>query len=118
MRYRRLSAADDYTFGQGSANFLVDSPATVAQSILTRLRLWEGEWFLDTTEGTPWLQKILGAGHKAIYDLAITTRVLETRGVTGIENYESVLTPARRLQVSMNVVTEFSEEPINVEAVV
>lgn len=39
MRYRVLSPTGDYTFGQGPGEFLVNSPAAVAQAIGTRLRL-------------------------------------------------------------------------------
>jgi len=116
MRYRRLSDDYDFTFGQGGANYLANDPATVAQSVLTRLRLFEGEWFLDVTEGTPWLQQIVGKSPKAIYDLAIRTRVLETPGVTGIENYASIIDGATRaLRVSMNVQTIFSQEAVQVQ---
>jgi len=116
MRYRRLDDDGDYTFGQGGANFLVDDPATVAQSVLTRLRLFEGEWFLDQFEGTPWLQQIVGKSPKAVYDLAIQTRVLETPGVTGIENYVSIIDgTTRSLRIAMNVQTIFSQEAVSVQ---
>src|SRR5581483_5662749 len=95
----------------GGANFLVNSPACVAQSVLTRLKLWRGEWFLDKTEGTPYMQQILGTGTKAIYDLAIQNRVLETEGVTSISRYESALV-GRRLSVSMTIETAFGAIPI------
>jgi hypothetical protein len=68
MRYRALSADGDYTFGQGSKNFLVNSAAAAGQAVLTRLRLMKREWFLDNTEGTPYSDEILGTGTKALYD--------------------------------------------------
>jgi hypothetical protein len=54
MRYRKLDANGDYTFGGGSNDFLVNTPETVAQAVMTRLNLLQGEWFLDTTAGMPW----------------------------------------------------------------
>lgn len=116
MRYRALSSDGDYTFGQGSANFLKDSPEAVAQSVLTRLRLWQGEWFLDVTSGTPWLQGILGTGTKPLYDLLIRQRVTDTLGVTGITSYTSQLDVVTRdLTVSMDIDTEFGQ--VNVTTV-
>lgn len=113
MRYRALDAAGDYTFGRSGANFLVNSPSCVAQSVMTRLQLWEGEWFVDQTEGTPWLQEILGKTSKPIYDLAIRTRVLDTAGVTGIDNYSSTLDDVtRKLAVAMTVTTQFGTAKI------
>ena len=113
-RYRALSEDYDYTFGAGVANFLVDTPAMVAQSVLTRLRLWRGEWFLDVTEGTPWMQEVLSAdikNTKSLYDLAIQNRVLQTAGVVSISNYSSSVplnedgTPSRKLSISMSIDT-------------
>lgn len=101
MRYRALSPTGDFTFGQGKANFLANSPATVGQAILTRLRLWTGEWFLDQTEGTPWLTSVLGRNGTGAADLAIQERILGTPGVVSIVSYSSYLNPAtRRFTVS------------------
>jgi hypothetical protein len=60
MRYRREDDDGDYTFGQGDDTWLINSPEAVAQAIKTRFELWYGQWFLDTTEGTPWIQSVLG----------------------------------------------------------
>lgn len=114
MRYRALDANGDYSGGRGQGNFLINSPACVAQSVLTRLKLWQGEWFLDLTEGTPWLQQVLGKFSKPIYDLTIKTRVLGTQGVTSIVNYSSAFDPAvpRKLNVSMTINTQFGQAQI------
>ena len=32
----------------------------VRQNVLIKLRLWVGEWFLDTEFGTPYIERILG----------------------------------------------------------
>lgn len=109
MRYRALSATGDYTFGQGQANFLINSPAMVGQSVKTRLLLWTGNWFLDVTEGTPWSQKILGANTKPLYDLAIQQRILETPGVKNITKYSSLIT-GRNLTVNVTIDTIFSAD--------
>lgn len=112
MRVRAQSASGDYTFGQGAANFLANSPAMVGQSVMTRLRLWEGEWFLDVTEGTPWAQKILGTNTKPLYDLAIQQRVLETAGVTGISSYSSNVS-GRTLTVTATIDTLFGSTTVS-----
>ena len=114
MRYRALSADGDYTFGQGEANFLVNSPACVAQAVQTRLLLFTGEWFLDTTEGTPWKEKVLGTGTKAFYDRAIQERVLATEGVSSIDDYSSALDPVtRHLSISMTITTIYGSVSID-----
>lgn len=118
MRYRLLDGNGDYTFGRGGGNFIANSPATVAQSVLTRLKLYQGEWFLDRAEGTPWLQQVLSAQARntvPLYDQAIRMRVLRTPGVTGIATYSSHLdTATRALSVDMTVDTEFGQAQLSV----
>ena len=109
MRVRALSATGDRTFGLSGANFLANSPAAVAQCILTALELWQGTWFLDTTAGVPYMTRVLGYGTKALYDLAIQQVVLGVIDVESIEGYSSNFNSAtRQLTVTMqNVVTAF-----------
>lgn len=97
MRVRRMNSAGDMTFGQGSANFIIDEPAAVAQLVLTRLKLWTNQWFLDLNEGTPYSTQILGKNSKSTYDNAILTRLLETNGVVSILAYQSSLNDTSRL---------------------
>lgn len=115
-----LDANGDYTFGQGSANFFVNSPVGVGQSVKTRLGLWEGEWFLDKTEGTPYAQEILGYGTASLYDLAIRARVLGTFGASSIDDYSSSVDPVtRKLTIdSLVVTTIYSMNPVQVGPVV
>lgn len=113
MRYRALSDDGDYTFGQGQANFLINSPAAVGQLVMTRLLLFTGEWFLDRNEGMPWATSVLGTGTKALYDQAIREHVLETDGVTDIAEYSSSLADdSRHLSVLMTVNTVYGAIPI------
>lgn len=105
MRYRPLDSNGDYTIGQ---NFLVNSPAAVAQAIKTRLLLWVGEWFLDTSEGTPWPTQVLGPRANTNPDAVIKQRILGTPGVTSIINYSSNFNGGNRtLTVSATVQTQY-----------
>lgn len=106
MRYRKLDEDDDYVFGAGANSFHANSPEAVAQAILTRLQLWIGEWFADTSDGTGWNQSILGKQSGNLYELTLRQRVLETPGVQSIEEFQSSLDPeTRKLSVSMTVNT-------------
>lgn len=106
-------ANGDYTFGRSLGNFWVNSAAGVAQLIETTLRLGQGEWFLDQTAGTPYAQDILGTGKQSLYDQAIKAVVLGVQGVVSISNYASALVD-RKLTVSMDVLTIYSETPVSV----
>lgn len=96
MRYRREDSNGDYTFGSGDEAWLSNSPEAVAQAVLTRFNLWYGEWFLDTTAGTPWIQSVLGRQKPEIYDLAIRQRILETQGVNAIRAFNTAVNTTTR----------------------
>jgi hypothetical protein len=115
VRYRALSATSDYTFGQGNANFLQNSPATVAQLVLTRLSLFTGQWYLDLTVGMPWLEDVIGKNTGPIYDLQIQQYILATQGVSQIQGYSSSLNrTTRKLSVNIkNLVTIFGPTVFN-----
>lgn len=111
MRYRALSPDGDYTFGQGNSNFLINSPDAVAQAVMTRLLLMQGEWFLDITEGTPYGTKILGTGTSPFYDQAIRERILGSQGVIGIASYSSNV-QNRKLSVEATINTIYGATTI------
>lgn len=113
MRYRALSVDGDFTFGRGVRNFLVNTPDAVAQAVVTRLRLLTGEWFLDSTEGTPYSTKILGTQTRPLYDEAIRDRILGTEGVTELVDYFSTFDgETRKLTVQATINTLYGQTSI------
>lgn len=114
MRVRALTSTGDYSFGQGQANFLINDPACVGQNVETTLRLWQGEWFLDTLAGTPWLQQILGVfSLKSVVDMILQGVILSVDGVNGIQDYQSSYVGVRSLAVVCTIITEFSDDQGN-----
>jgi hypothetical protein len=109
FRYRRLDEyTGDMTFGAGTYNFITDTPEAVAQSVLTRLLLWQEEWFLDRSSGTPWLQRVLGEHNLGTADMAIRARIVSTPYVTQVEDYASAYNSTdRSFIVSCKVTTAF-----------
>lgn len=85
-----LDANGDYTFGQSQLNFLINTPAAVAQAVQTTLALFIGEWFLDITVGVPYFQGALGKYDQATADALIQMAIVNVQGVTGIASYSSV----------------------------
>lgn len=117
MRYRREDDDGDYTFGQGDDTWLINSPEAVAQAVKTRFLLWYGQWFLDTTAGTPWIQSVLGKQKPETYNLAIRQRILETQGVNSIQSFETNLnTSARRVVFTATIDTIYGTTTVTSEA--
>jgi len=87
ITYRALSPTGDMTFGLGNGQgFLVDVSA-IAQSIKTRLLLFQGEWWLDQNDGLPLWQNILGQVANVNYiTLLIQDRIISTPYVSSISN--------------------------------
>lgn len=106
MRYRKMSADGDYLFGSRSS-WLINSPEAVAQAVLTRLRLYAREWFLDQRAGTD-LDLILGAGTQGTRDFEIRRRILGTPGVRSIVAYSSTM-EGRDFQVSATIDTIYGQ---------
>ncbi len=109
MKYRQLDSNGDMQLGK----YLENTPEAVAQAVLTRLRLWSEEWFLDVTEGTPWNQLVLGHGTQNTAIPAIRQRILETQGVTEITNLSFENTPDNRhLVVAVQLKTIYGDADV------
>lgn len=106
MRYRKLDAAGDYSFGNQQADFYINTPEAVAQAVKTRLALLEGEWFLDVTEGTPWSREVLGKYTQNAYDIVLKERIVDTPGVQSLDAYTSSIDRnSRKLNVQASITT-------------
>lgn len=108
MRYRKLTNDGDMTFGHQQADFYRDEPAAVSQAVLTRLRLWLGEWFLDQTDGTPYQQAVLGKHTQRSLEPSLRARILDTPGVTSLDTFEAIPNgEVRRTTVLATVSTQY-----------
>lgn len=88
---------------------LVDRAEQVRQQILIKLKLWTGEWFLDTEFGTPYLQRILGKQltlSGAV--VAIRKSIMEVSGVRQIVELSYKFdNAARKLNVTFTADTAY-----------
>ena len=79
----------------------------IGQHVLIRLRTFQGEWFLDTIEGVPYFQQILGVKNGEGVALGlIRQRILDTPGVTSVATIAVELDSDRTLQVSFTAMTD------------
>lgn len=100
--------------GNGLNNSISDLQA-VTQIIATRLRLFQGEWFLNTSDGLPLFQKILGSSgdprNISVVTNLISARILGSpytlRVVSLKVNFEN-----RQLNYSCQALTAFGLTPV------
>ena len=81
----------------------------VRQNIQIKLRLWTGEWFLDTEAGTPYLSDILGKRISLGGALAaIRASIMEVDSVNGITSFSYTFNRQTRvLNYTFEAATDF-----------
>lgn len=102
---------NDLFFEAGSLAVVTEAKA-VAQHARQRLMTHEGEWFLDTRVGVPWLSDILGRAYDQVLAEAVVKGcLLDTDGVTGIETFSVSFDRAiRRLRTrGITVTTDYDQ---------
>lgn len=94
---------------------LVDKAEQVRQQLLIKLKLWRGEWFLDTEFGTPYLQQILGKQLTLSGALAALRKsILEVAGVRQILSFSYKFNNStRKLEVEFTADTPYGIVEVN-----
>lgn len=87
MKVAGISSAGDWIFGQGLASYKTKSDA-IAQNVVTRLRLFKDDWYLDVDSGIPWIELLGTRGNSDRIQREIERTVLQTDGVKSISRLE------------------------------
>ena len=111
MRVRALDSSHDFTFGAGNSNYLVAN-AAIAQNINTRLSSFLGNCFFDLGAGLDWFN-LLGSKDQTALQLAISSVILNTTGVTSLGEVNLSLATSREFSVSYTAVTVYSTVTAN-----
>lgn len=86
--------------------------AAVAQHVKQHLKFWEGEWFLDTTAGVPWIRFVfVKPFDRAVAEAVVKDALLSVPGVTEILSFDASFHAERRhFEVyGVQLQTEFDE---------
>lgn len=103
---------DLYLAPDGHIATATDAEA-VGQHARQRLQTYQGEWFLDTTAGVPWLRDILGQKfNPALAESVVKAELLNTDGVEAITAFSVSFGHATRGIAIRNIEvgTMFDEE--------
>jgi len=90
---------------------------SLKQRLLIKLLTYQGEWFLDKSEGVPYYQSILGKRRaKESIDMIFKNKILSTRGVVSLESFSSNIDQTtREYRMSFRVVSDNKKEVVSVE---
>ena len=91
MRYRKLDANADYSFGHGRADFWQDVPDAVAQLVVTRFAHVAGRMVARYRRRHALQNRGARQIHSGTRDPVLRFRALDTPGVTELVSYSSDL---------------------------
>lgn len=95
MRTRRLDATGDWTFGRGRESYATRSEC-VRQKVLTRLRSFKNDWFMNTDDGIDWLGNMARRGTRTKLESEIRSCILQTGGVKQLTVFTTQYEPKNR----------------------
>lgn len=78
----------------------------VKQRILVALRHFWGEYFLDTSDGVPWYEVILGSKDLKTVELILRRKVLEVPGVISVLSLEMLFSSTTPRHLDIYIVAE------------
>lgn len=86
----------------------------IAQTIVTRLKLFLGEYFRDVTDGTPWFQQILGKpSNLNAVEAILRNRIARSPGVIRLLSFGLDFDlNTRSLSVRSTVLTAYGEQDV------
>lgn len=108
MIFRNLDSEGDWTFGKGLNNYVKNENA-VKLNIRTRLYSWLGDCFFAVDEGIDWYNRLGLKNQKELLELDLRTLILQSEGVTGIINFETLLNN-RNFTANYTIQTIYSSE--------
>jgi hypothetical protein len=108
MRVSRL-INDDWTFGKGLANYVANSEA-IRQNVVTRLRSFANDWFLDVTAEIDWFNILGNRNNQEIIESEVRRVVLATDGVLTIDKFAIVGITDRDATIQLSITTIFDDE--------
>ena len=105
MIVRSLDPIGDWTYGRGRNDYKKNLDA-ISQSISTRLKSFLGDCFFDQSAGIDWFN-LLGSKRELELKLSISSVLLNTQGVTGIN--ETLVTKSNSTRIFL---VQYSVETI------
>lgn len=115
MRVRALDENGDIVT---NGNIFIYDRECIRQTIVTRLKLFLGEYFRDINDGTPWFESILGKFQNInAVEAILRNRIVRTTGVVRLLSFNmdyDANDTTRTLTVSGSVLTQYGVQEFEV----
>ncbi len=119
MNDLKLNSNGDLDILGGDLQLLNDEAEVSRQSLQIDLKTFRGEWFLDTSIGVPYLQRLLKKGvSKTFVDNVFIDKVRKAYQIDYINAFNSVITSDRRYVINELTATTVGGEIISVSNLV
>ena len=106
---RKLDSNNDWTFGQGRANYATEDTA-IRQNVKTRLQSFMFDWFLDVDANIDWWNILGRKNNKQVILDNVKATTINTDGVTSVDNIEITNEANRVLQIQVTFTTIYSQQ--------
>ncbi len=107
MKIRKIDDTSDWTFGKGKEDYILEDSA-IAQNIKTRLLSWINDCFFGLQEGLDWAE-YFDKGQEDNMIQAIKTVLLASYGVLAVNDISSSRDSARKITITYNIDTIFTQ---------
>lgn len=103
----RLNLEGDIDITSGRLNLIKSEASLAAQRLKIKFGLFLGEWFLDLSQGVPYLQNILrrGSQSKEVADSIFTSIILNDPSISSLNSFESKVSSSGVYTLSFNATT-------------
>lgn len=85
---------------------------SISKSVIRRIKMFYGEYFLNRQDGTRMLNGILGKTSEVEREQELRRRILTTDGVLAITQMSITQDISRKVSVSVTIATPFGQEDI------
>lgn len=107
MAFRNLSGNGDWVFGSGKNSYVTEN-LEIGVNIQTRVLSFLGDCFFATEEGIDWFN-LLEMGKQEQLENSVQETIKNTPGVSAINSVDVVMGANRRITITYNVQTIYSE---------
>lgn len=108
MKVRRNTAAGDWSYGRGLADYATGEDA-IRQNLVTRIKSFANDWFLDTEAEIDWFDLLGRKGTQDEIKRELERVAIATEGVVRVDKIELTKT-SRTATITMQVTTIFDRQ--------